>query len=115
MRERVPQANFTLALALTFIPTFNIRNKLPHTKDTAKGYNYRMFTIFLHHPHVYDFVRRLKDEDEYQYHKLKESQVQIKKRQKCYDKIDEKLLELFKEYENDPLTPTELAIKSVKK
>jgi len=60
----MPQANLTLALALTFIPTFNIRNKLPHTKD------------------VYDFVRRLKDEDEYQHYKSKESQVQIKKRKK---------------------------------
>ncbi len=63
-------------------------------------------------PHVYEFVRRLKDEHEY--HTSEESQVQVKKQKKLQEKGDEKLLDLFKEYANGQLTPTELAIKSAK-
>jgi len=73
-----------------------------------------MSTIFPNHLYVYEFVRRLKDEHEYRHHKSEESQVQVKKRKKLYDKINKKLLELFKEYENGQLTSTESAIKSGK-
>jgi hypothetical protein len=34
----------------------------------------------------------LKDQPEFQHHKSEESQVQVKKRKKLVDKIDEKLL-----------------------
>ena len=59
------------------------------TNNAAEGYNYRMFTIFPPHPHIYEFIRRLKDEHEYQHHKAEESQVQVKKRKYIYEKIDD--------------------------
>ncbi|CAF1431473.1 unnamed protein product [Rotaria magnacalcarata] len=92
----------------------NIRNKLPRTNNSAEGYNSRMSTVFPPHPHIYEFFRRLQDEHEYQHHKAEEAEVQIKKRRKTYDKIDEKLLELFSMFENGQLTVTELAIQSGK-
>jgi hypothetical protein len=92
----------------------NIRNKLSGINNVAKGYNYRMSIIFPNHLHVYEFVRRLKDEHEYRNHKSEESQVQVKKRKKLYDKINKTFLKLFKDYENGQLTSTESAIKSGK-
>ena len=73
-----------------------------------------MSAIFPPHPHIYEFVRRLKDEHEFQHHKSEEAQVQVKKQKQVDEKIDEKLLELINQYENGELTPLELAIKSAK-
>jgi SpoU rRNA methylase family enzyme len=70
-----------------------------------------MSTVFPPHPHIYEFIRRLKDEHEYQHHKSEEAQVQVKKCKSIYEKIDEKLLQLINN-ENGKLTPTELAINS---
>ena len=92
----------------------NIRENLPRTNNATEGYNYRMSTIFSPHSHIYEFVRRLKNEHEFQHHKSEEAQVQVKKRKQVYEKIHEKLLELINQYENEELTPLELAIKSGK-
>jgi hypothetical protein len=88
----------------------NIQSKLPRTNNAAEGYNYRMSTIFPPHPHIYEFIRRLKDEHEYQHHRSEEAQVQVKKRKNVYEKIDEKLLKLINEYQRGLLTQTDLAI-----
>ena len=73
-----------------------------------------MSTILPPYPHIYEFIRRLKDEHEFQHHKYGEVQVQVKKRRKLYEKIDGKLLGLIEQYENGQLSPTELAIESGK-
>jgi hypothetical protein len=44
----------------------NIRNKLLRTNKAVEGYYYRMSTIFPRHPHIYEFVRRWKDQHEFQ-------------------------------------------------
>jgi hypothetical protein len=92
----------------------NIRDQLPRTNNAAEGYNHRMSTIFPPHPHIYEFIRRLKDEHEFQHHKSEEAQVQVKKRKKLYEAIDNKLLELIEQYEHGQLSPVELAIASGK-
>ena len=53
----------------------NIRQKLPRTNNAVERYNYRMSTAFPPHPHIYEFIRRLKDEHEYQNHEAEEVQV----------------------------------------
>jgi hypothetical protein len=44
----------------------------------------------------------------------KNLKLKLKNKKKIYNKIDEKIFELFKEYENGQLTSIELAIKSDK-
>lgn len=92
----------------------NIRQKLPRTNNAAEGYNYRMSKVFPPHPHIYEFLRRLRDEHEFQHHKSEEAQVQVKKRNKACEQIDQKLLTLIGQYENGQHTATELAVKSGK-
>ncbi|CAF2084997.1 unnamed protein product, partial [Rotaria magnacalcarata] len=92
----------------------NIQQKLPRTNNAAEGYNHRMSTVFPPHPHIYEFIRRLKDEHEYQHHKAEEAQVHKKKRRNIYEKIDAKLLQLIHQFENGRITATELAIESGK-
>ena len=58
----------------------NIRDKLPRTNNSAEGYNYHMSTIFLPHPYIHEFIRRLKDEHELQHHKSEEARVHVRKR-----------------------------------
>ena len=36
----------------------NIRNKLPRANNSLEGCNFRIFTIFAHHPHIHDFPCR---------------------------------------------------------
>ena len=50
----------------------NIRENFPRTNNAAEGYNYRISAIFPSHPHIYEFVRCLKDEHEFQHHKSEE-------------------------------------------
>ncbi len=61
--------------------TFTIisKNELLSTINAPEGYNYRTLTIFHPHHHIYEFVRRFKDEHEYQHHIPEEVQVQVKK------------------------------------
>ena len=70
-----------------------------------------MSTVFPQHPHIYDFIRRLKDEHEYQHHKSEESRVQLKKQRKLYDEIDDKFIHLLQAYEKRELDKLELAVK----
>ncbi|CAF3303956.1 unnamed protein product [Rotaria socialis] len=92
----------------------NIQQKLPRNNNAAECYNHRMSTVFPPHPHIYEFIRRLKDEHEYQHHKAEEAQVHKKKRRNIYEKIDAKLLQLIHQFENGRITATELAIESGK-
>ncbi|CAF1106351.1 unnamed protein product [Rotaria magnacalcarata] len=92
----------------------NIQQKLPRTNNAAEGYNHCMSTVFPPHPHIYEFIRCLKDEHEYQHHKAEEAQVHKKKRKNIYEKIDAKLLQLIHQFENRRITATELAIESGK-
>ena len=70
-----------------------------------------MSTVFPHYAHIYEFIRRLKDEHEFQHHKSEETQVQIKMRRNIYEKIDDKLMKLINDYQGGQLTPTDLAIR----
>lgn len=49
----------------------NIRQKLPRKNNAAEAYNYGISTIFPAHPHIYEFIGRLKDEHEFQHHNQK--------------------------------------------
>jgi hypothetical protein len=60
----------------------NIRSKLPRTNNAVEGYNFCMSTVFPPHPHIYEFLRRLQDEHEYQHQQSEEAQLQVKKRKK---------------------------------
>ena len=93
----------------------NIRERLSRTNNTVEWYNYFMSTIFSPHPYIYEFIRRLKDEQESQHHKSEETQVHMRKGKNLYEKIDNELLELIEQLEKRELSPTQLAIKSGKR
>ncbi|CAF1344574.1 unnamed protein product [Rotaria sordida] len=75
----------------------NIRNKLPRTNNAVEGYNYRMSTIFSQHPHIYDFIRRLKDEHEYQHHK---DNIREEANEKHARQIYEKSINIKQQFED---------------
>ena len=90
----------------------NIRDKLSHTNNATEGYNYRISTVFSPHLHIYEVIRRLKDEYEFQHHKSEEAQDQVRK--SLCEEIDNELLELMEQFEKKRLSPTQLAIESGK-
>ncbi|CAF1516420.1 unnamed protein product, partial [Didymodactylos carnosus] len=45
-----------------------IQNNLPRTNNHVEGYNKRLESNFPVHPHIYEFVRLLRDEHSFQHH-----------------------------------------------
>jgi hypothetical protein len=66
-------------------------NKLPRTNNHVEGLNRRIKCQFPVHPHIFNFIELLREEHEYQHHKSDESRVQLRKRKKVNDAIDDNL------------------------
>ena len=63
------------------------------------------------HTHIFNFIDLLREEHEYQHHKSEESRVQLRKRKKVNDAIDENLELLLNNHKGGLITDMQLAIK----
>jgi len=61
--------------------------------------------------HIFDFIELFREEHEYQHHKSEESRVQLRKRKKVNDAIDENLELLLNDHKGGSITHMQLAIK----
>ena len=88
-----------------------IIKKIPQTNNHVEGLNRRLNTQFPTHPHIFQFIEHRREEHVYQQHKSEESQVQVRKRKKVYDEIDDTLSRLLHENDIGDLSNLTLAVK----
>ncbi|CAF4661330.1 unnamed protein product, partial [Didymodactylos carnosus] len=81
------------------------------TNNHVEGYNKRLESNFPVHPHIYEFVRLLRDEHSFQHHQAEASEIRAPKRKKLYTDIDNKLKELLHGFATGILNEVELVIK----
>ena len=63
------------------------------------------------HAHIFNFIELFRKVHEYQHHKPEESRVQLRKRKKMNDAIDENLELLLNDHKRGLITDMQLAIK----
>ena len=85
-----------------------IIKKIPRTNNHVEGLNRRLNTQFSTHP---QFVEHLHEEHIFQQHKSQELRVQVRKRNKVYDEIDDILSRLLHENDIGELLNLALAVK----
>ena len=86
-------------------------NKLPPANNHVECLNQRLKCQLAVHPHIFNFIELLLEEHEYQHHKSEESRVQLRKRKKVNDAIDENLELLLNDHKRGLITDMQLAIK----
>ena len=86
-------------------------NKLPRTNNHVEGLNQRLKCQFPVHPNIFNFIELLREQHEYQHHKSEESRVQLCKRKKVNDAIDDNLELLLNDHKRGLITDMQLAIK----
>ena len=86
-------------------------NKLPRTNNHVEGLNQWLKCQFPVHPHIFNFIEWLREEHEYQHHKSEKSRVQLRKRKKVNDAVDENLKLLLNDHKRGLITDMQLAIK----
>ena len=86
-------------------------NKLPRTNNHVEGLNQRLKYQFPVHPYIFNFIELLREEHEYQHHKSEEARVQLRKRKKVNDAINENLELLLNDHKRGLITDMQLAIK----
>ena len=122
--EHVSAIKFNDYLVSTYVDSSSVRyrseiwnvhellvNKLPPANNHVEGLNQRLKCQFPVHPRIFNFIELLREEHEYHHHKSEESRVQLRKRKKVNDAIDENLELLLNDHKRGLITDMELAIK----
>ena len=87
-----------------------IIKKIPRTNNHVDGLNRRLNTQLPTHPHIFHFVEHLREEHIYQQHKSQELRVQVRKRKRVYDEIDDTLSRLLHQNDIGELSNLALAV-----
>ena len=88
-----------------------IIKKITRTNNHVEGLNRRLNTQFPTHPCIFQFIEHLREEHIYQQRKSEGSQVQVRKRKKVYDEIDDTLSHLLHENDIGELSNLTLTVK----
>ena len=87
-----------------------IIKKIPRTNNHVDGLNRRLNTQLPTHPHIFHFVEHLREKHIYQQHKSQELRVQVRKRKRVYDEIDDTLSRLLHQNDIGELSNLALAV-----
>jgi hypothetical protein len=70
---------------------FQIIERYPRTNNHIEGLHRRINSVFPIHPRIFNFIKCLREEHEFQHHRAEESLFQVRKRKKVSEDIDSKL------------------------